>query len=227
MTTANEVLAAISSYIDHSPGYTGIDPEAVDWRRISKAAEEVGEAIEAYAGTRGENPRKGTTHTMDDVDHELLDVVVSGLGALMHFHGNDPTYDVMAALADHIRTRADRFGIAHEPEDPEDFFDGYHTVRELYRYRLLYNAGLFNEWALRGLYDVHKSKLHDDGTVPFGNPDLFKVTAKLPTGQISNHYSLKHWSLFKIPERERSAVWDGSTAAQVADSLARFLGEFQ
>lgn len=111
--------------------------------------------------------------------------------------------------------------------DLDDISDGYHTRREVYRYRMLYNATTFNEWAAAGRHDVHKSRLHDDGTVPFGNPDLFKVTAQLPTGQISNHYPIDCWSLFNIPERERSAVWDGSTAAEVADSLGRFLGEFQ
>lgn len=111
--------------------------------------------------------------------------------------------------------------------DLEDLSDGYHKIREMYRYRVLYNAGLFNEWAAAGKHDVHKSRLHDDGTVPFGDPNLFKVTAQLPTGQISNHYEMDHWSLFNIPERERSAVWDGSSAAEVADRLARFLGEFR
>jgi hypothetical protein len=81
--------------------------------------------------------------------------------------------------------------------DREDLRDLYHSIRELYRFRLLYNAGLFNEWAAAGLYDVHKSRLHHDGEVPFGNPNLFKVTAQLSTGQISNHYVLKDWDLFR------------------------------
>lgn len=35
--------------------------------------------------------------------------------------------------------------------------DGYHSFNELYRFRLLYNAALFNEWAKQGLYDGHTS----------------------------------------------------------------------
>ena len=38
--------------------------------------------------------------------------------------------------------------------------DGYHTFDELYEFRKLYNAALFNEWAALGLYSVHKSVRH-------------------------------------------------------------------
>ena len=43
--------------------------------------------------------------------------------------------------------------------DMGEVSDGYHTFNELYEYRLLYNAALFNELAKQGLYDVHKSRL--------------------------------------------------------------------
>ena len=42
-------------------------------------------------------------------------------------------------------------------KDPSTVTDGFHTMQELYDYRLAYNACLFNEWAERGKYDVHKS----------------------------------------------------------------------
>lgn len=38
--------------------------------------------------------------------------------------------------------------------------DGYHSFNELYRFRMLYNAALFNEWARQGKYDVHRSTSH-------------------------------------------------------------------
>jgi hypothetical protein len=104
----NALLAALSLWIDHSPSYQGISPEAADWRRITKLTEEAGEAIAAYAGSIGENPRKGVTNTRADVEHEILDVVVAGLGALMHLRGNDPAADVIGDLVEHIRTRAVR-----------------------------------------------------------------------------------------------------------------------
>lgn len=101
--------------------------------------------------------------------------------------------------------------------------DGHHTFEELYRYRLLYNAALFNEWERDGLYDVHKSMFHHDGSVPFGDRKWFIVVAELPTGQISNHYRTVDWDLFDIPARDLPNVYDGHTPAMVAERLAKFL----
>ena len=44
----------------------------------------------------------------------------------------------------------------------ENTSDGYHTFKELYEYRLLYNAGMFNELYSRGFH-VIKSEYHSDG----------------------------------------------------------------
>ena len=82
---------------------------------------------------------------------------------------------------------------------------------------------MFNELAKQGLYDVHKSRKHSDGKYPFDNPNWFIVMAELPTGQISNHYEMKDWNLFDIPEKEVANVWDGHTPKGVADRLRRFL----
>ncbi len=97
--------------------------------------------------------------------------------------------------------------------------DGYHTFNELYEFRKLYNAALFNAWRERGGYDVHKSWKHSDGELCFGG-DWFIVMAQLPTGQISNHYEASDWDLFQIPERDTANQWDGHTAADVAERLA-------
>ncbi len=107
--------------------------------------------------------------------------------------------------------------------DMGEVSDGYHTFNELYEYRLLYNASMFNELAKQGLYDVHKSRKHSDGKYPFDNPNWFIVMAELPTGQISNHYEMKDWSLFDIPEKEVANVWDEHTPKDVAERLRRFL----
>lgn len=105
-----------------------------------------------------------------------------------------------------------------------DISDGYHTFKELYQYRLLYNAALFNEWAMLALYDVHKSRLHHDGLYPFGDPKWFIVIAELPTGQISNHYRVTDWDLFgDVPERDLPNVYDGHTPDMVANRLEEFL----
>lgn len=100
--------------------------------------------------------------------------------------------------------------------------DGYHTFNELYEFRKLYNAALFNEWAKQGLYDVHKSTKHHDGQECFGG-GWFIVMATLPTGQISNHYELKDWDLFRCREQAVANVWDGHTAQDVAQRLLALL----
>ncbi|MFE2422201.1 MazG-like family protein [Streptomyces hokutonensis] len=50
--------------------------------RILKLSEEVGEVSQAVIGVTGQNPRKGVTHTWDDVQAELCDVVITALIAL-------------------------------------------------------------------------------------------------------------------------------------------------
>ncbi|MGW1914165.1 MazG-like family protein [Streptomyces sp. NPDC002076] len=50
--------------------------------RVLKLSEEVGEVAEAIIGTTGQNPRKGITHTWEDVQAELCDVVITALVAL-------------------------------------------------------------------------------------------------------------------------------------------------
>ncbi|MFB6553730.1 MULTISPECIES: MazG-like family protein [unclassified Streptomyces] len=50
--------------------------------RMLKLSEEVGEVSEAVIGATGQNPRKGVTHTWDDVEAELCDVVITALVVL-------------------------------------------------------------------------------------------------------------------------------------------------
>lgn len=101
--------------------------------------------------------------------------------------------------------------------------DGFHTFDELYYYRMLYNAAFFNllpkEW-------VHKSKRHHTGEECFGG-GWFIVVANLPTGQISNHYELKDWDLFQIPEKEFADEWDGHTPQEAAKRLHEYLRQEQ
>ncbi|NEA62036.1 MazG-like family protein [Streptomyces sp. SID12488] len=50
--------------------------------RMLKLTEEVGEVAQAVIGATGQNPRKGTSHTWDDVRSELCDVVITAMVAL-------------------------------------------------------------------------------------------------------------------------------------------------
>ena len=110
----------------------------------------------------------------------------------------------------------------NEPKDMGEVSDGYHTFNELYEYRMLYNAALFNEFAKQGLYDVHKSRKHSDGEYPFGDSNWFIVMAELPTGQISNHYEMKDWDKFQIPEKPLANKWDEHSPRDVANRLTSF-----
>lgn len=101
--------------------------------------------------------------------------------------------------------------------------DGYHTFEELYEFRMLYNAALFNEWAAQGKYKVHKSVRHHDGEKCFGG-GWFIVVAELPTGMISNHYKLENWAFFDVPEVDKSFIpFDGHTPRDVVERLTLFL----
>lgn len=106
--------------------------------------------------------------------------------------------------------------------DMGEVSDGYHTFNELYEYRMLYNAALFNEFAKQGLYDVHKSRKHSDGEYPFGDSNWFIVMAELPTGQISNHYEMTDWDKFQIPEKPLANKWDEHSPKDVAERLTSF-----
>jgi len=98
--------------------------------------------------------------------------------------------------------------------------DGYHTFEELYEFRKVYNAALFNEWASQNKYEVHKSWKHNDGQPCFGG-GWFIVCAKLPEGQISNHYEEKDWDLFRVPETFHALhAFDGHTSKDVIKRLS-------
>lgn len=51
--------------------------------RVLKIGEEFGEAAEAITGALGANPRKGNSHTWEDVEEELCDVIVTAQVALL------------------------------------------------------------------------------------------------------------------------------------------------
>ena len=103
--------------------------------------------------------------------------------------------------------------------------DGYHTFDELYEFRKMYNAALFNEWGNPGFdildvkYNVHKSWKHYDGELAFGG-GWFIVSAMLPTGLISNHYKAEDWDLFQVPEVDKALFeFDEHTGADVLQRL--------
>ncbi|WP_338695962.1 MazG-like family protein [Streptomyces sp. Q6] len=71
--------------------------------RMLKLSEEVGEVAEAVIGAVGQNPRKGVSHTWQDVESELCDVVVTALVAL-----GTLTPDARGTLHAHVARLAER-----------------------------------------------------------------------------------------------------------------------
>lgn len=105
-------------------------------------------------------------------------------------------------------------------EQRQQVTDGYHTFSELYEFRKMFNAVLFNQWAELLKYNVHKSIRHEDGEICFGG-GWFVVIAMLPDGQITNHYEMKDWDLFKIPQKEKALFkFDGHNAQDVLNRLS-------
>lgn len=98
--------------------------------------------------------------------------------------------------------------------------DMAYNEQELYDFRMLYNALLFNEWYKNGSMEVYKSRRHADGELCFDG-NWFVVVAILTNGkQITNHYHMDNWDLFKIPEVDKVIhEFDGHTSQDVLERL--------
>ncbi|MET9830862.1 MazG-like family protein [Streptomyces sp. NPDC006385] len=71
--------------------------------QLLKIQEEAGEVAEAVIGAMGQNPRKGHSHTWDDVESEVCDVITTGMVALMRMNP-----DAEAVFARHMARIASR-----------------------------------------------------------------------------------------------------------------------
>ncbi|MGI5288062.1 MazG-like family protein [Nonomuraea polychroma] len=103
-TTADlwQHVAAALDWLDAANGRT--DHQTA--MQLLKIVEEAGEVAAAYIGMTGQNPRKGVTHTREDVAGELCDVVITALVALATITGNAET--AQAALDRHLAKRGPR-----------------------------------------------------------------------------------------------------------------------
>ncbi|WP_155055101.1 MazG-like family protein [Streptomyces blattellae] len=72
-------IDALWSWLDENRVHGGQEGLLLQMLKLS---EEVGEVAQAVIGATGQNPRKGTTHTWEDVESELCDVVITALVAL-------------------------------------------------------------------------------------------------------------------------------------------------
>jgi phosphoribosyl-ATP pyrophosphohydrolase len=99
MSDLYAAVTAAARWLDEHNG-TGREENAL---RILKIGEEFGEAVTAWIGTTGQNPRKGITHTTADVAAELADVAITALVAIASL-GHDPAA-VMEACAGKVLAR--------------------------------------------------------------------------------------------------------------------------
>ncbi|MFG2865477.1 MazG-like family protein [Streptomyces sioyaensis] len=58
--------------------------------QLLKIQEEAGEVAEAVIGAMGQNPRKGHSHTWENVESEVCDVIVTGMVALTRMNPKAP-----------------------------------------------------------------------------------------------------------------------------------------
>lgn len=108
--------------------------------------------------------------------------------------------------------------------------DEHHTMEELYDYRMVYHALAVRAWSYSG-YPTYRSYYHHDGSIPFGDPMWFIVVTELPTGQVSNHYSIKYWDMFdhafQCTSRESAMKclpkYDGHNPEQALARLMRYV----
>ena len=155
-------------------------------------------------------------HVYDKKPVRVIDEVTFTVEGMAEFIKRE-----LERIADLVKKECDE-----ENKITENTSDGYHTFKELYEFRKLYNAGFFNE-LFKNHYAVHKSKRHNDGGVCFDG-NWFIVMAYLADEngeplQISNHYELKDWDLFKCEEKEIADEWDGHTTQDVINRLNTFL----
>jgi NTP pyrophosphatase (non-canonical NTP hydrolase) len=79
-------------------------PETERLLRVMKLSEEVGETTQAIIGVLGQNPRKGVTHTWQDVEAELCDVVLTAMVAVTTL--NPDARKVFAERLEHVAARS-------------------------------------------------------------------------------------------------------------------------
>lgn len=79
MTAAWQYIGDVVQWLDDSNG----DSEPA--MGLVKISEELGEVAQAYSGSLGRNPRKGITHSREDVADELCDVILAAMVSLHDF----------------------------------------------------------------------------------------------------------------------------------------------
>lgn len=93
----------VSVLVDWLDGASRLPRESEELLRLLKLSEEVGEVSQAVIGVTGQNPRKGFTHSWEDVQHELCDVILTAMVALRTL-----TPDAQEFFSEHLAGVAER-----------------------------------------------------------------------------------------------------------------------
>lgn len=104
MTDTWTTITALAAHFDGSDQARGLALEDSHILQVLKIAEETGEAAQAVVGVKGTNPRKGNSHTWDDVHAEVADVVITGLVALARMRPDAADY-----FAGQLKEKAAKF----------------------------------------------------------------------------------------------------------------------
>jgi NTP pyrophosphatase (non-canonical NTP hydrolase) len=99
--TAWGTVSQLVEWIDNA---STLPPETEKLLRLMKLSEEVGEVTQAVIGVTGQNPRKGVTHTWQDVQSELCDVILTAMVALTTI--TPDARKVFAERLDHVANRS-------------------------------------------------------------------------------------------------------------------------
>jgi NTP pyrophosphatase (non-canonical NTP hydrolase) len=95
---ALEAVELVDAHLDSSAsGDYRAQPLAQRWARVTKVCEEAGEVWQALSKVTGENPRKGTCASEEDLLGELGDTVSAALCAIQHLtKDREATWQVVA-----------------------------------------------------------------------------------------------------------------------------------
>ncbi|MFE3072457.1 MazG-like family protein [Streptomyces sp. NPDC059247] len=95
-----ETVGALAALFSGFDSGRGISAEEQWTLQVLKLTEEVGEAAQAVVGVRGTNPRKGRSHSWDQVAEEVADVVITGMVTLARMRPDDAPEYFASVLAE-------------------------------------------------------------------------------------------------------------------------------
>ncbi|MFJ8212913.1 MazG-like family protein [Streptomyces sp. NPDC096033] len=108
-----ETVRALAARFEAAAAERGVVPPQSHVLQVLKIGEEFGEAAQAVIGATGSNPRKGRSHSWEDVHDEVCDVIITGMVALARMRP-----DAAAYFSSQLTLKSSRFLPA--PPPPED-----------------------------------------------------------------------------------------------------------